>query len=200
MIFTPTDVAGAYVIDLEPIVDERGFFARAWCREEFQRQGLLADFAQANIAYSQRRGTLRGLHYVGPPVIEAKLVRCTRGAAFVVVADIRRSSPSHGRWVGTELTADNHRLLYVPPGCAQGYQTLLDQTEMLYQMSAAFVRGTTRGIRYDDPAFQIRWPLAIASISSADESWPPYCAGLESGSLPASSPIAALVSSARTDP
>jgi dTDP-4-dehydrorhamnose 3,5-epimerase len=176
MIFTSTDIDGVYLIDLEPIVDERGFFARAWCRAEFQRNGLSSEFAQANIALSQQRGTLRGLHFVDPSLSEAKLLRCTRGAAFVVAADIRENSGSFGQWVGWELTADNHRLLYVPPGCAQGYQTLVDQTEMFYQMSTAFIPGSTRGIRYDDPFFQIHWPLAIAAISSADLSWPPYTA------------------------
>jgi dTDP-4-dehydrorhamnose 3,5-epimerase len=188
MIFTPSEIDGAYLIDVEPISDERGFFARAWCREEFQRQGLAADFAQANIAFSDRRGTLRGLHYVDASIGEAKLVRCTRGAALVVVADVRPRSSSHGKWIGFELTAENHRLLYVPPGCVQGYQTLLDQTEMHYQMSAAFVPGATRGVRYDDPFFQIHWPLAVAAISSADLSWPPYAT--------ASQPIAAFVTAA----
>ncbi|HEY2826730.1 MAG TPA: dTDP-4-dehydrorhamnose 3,5-epimerase family protein, partial [Pirellulales bacterium] len=127
----------------------------------------------------KQKGTLRGLHYVDPSLEEAKLVRCTRGEAYVVGADIRENSPSHGRWVGMQLTADNHRLLYIPPGCAQGYQTLVDQTEMLYQMSAVFVPGSTRGIRYDDPHFQIRWPLAVSCISAADLSWPLYRAGLD---------------------
>jgi dTDP-4-dehydrorhamnose 3,5-epimerase len=176
VIFKPTTVAGAMVIDLEPIVDERGFFARAWCCEEFQRHGLIADFAQANVAFSQRRATMRGLHYVDPKFQEAKLVRCTRGSAFVVAADIRPRSSTFGKWFGVELTAENHLMLYVPPGCAQGYQTLEDRTEMHYQMSAAFVPGSTRGFRFDDPLFQIPWPLEVASISPADLSWPPYSA------------------------
>jgi dTDP-4-dehydrorhamnose 3,5-epimerase len=135
---------------------------------------LVADLAQANIAYSEQRGTLRGLHYLPPPQAEAKLVRCTAGAAFVVAADIRPDSESHGQWIGVELTAENHRLLYVPPGCAQGYQTLIDRTEMFYQMSTAFVPGATRGICYDDPYFQIDWPLEVTSISTTDRSWPRY--------------------------
>jgi dTDP-4-dehydrorhamnose 3,5-epimerase len=174
MIFTATEVTGVFLVDLEPIVDERGFFARAWCREEFRRHGLIADFVQANIAMSSRRGTVRGLHFVDPKFKEAKLVRCTRGAAFVVAADIRAGSPTHGHWVGVELSSENHRLLYVPPGCAQGYQTLDDQTEMFYQMAAIYEPGTTQGLRYDDPAFQICWPLPVTSISPADQSWPPY--------------------------
>jgi dTDP-4-dehydrorhamnose 3,5-epimerase len=172
VLFTPATIAGVYVIDIEPIVDERGFFARAWCREDFERHGLVAEFAQANIAHSTLRGTLRGLHYVQPPLVEAKLVRCTQGAAFVVVADIRLGSKTRGQWCSVELTAENHCLLYVPPGCAQGYQTLAAETEMLYQMSSPFVPGSTRGIRYDDPAFGICWPLPISCISDADRSWP----------------------------
>src|SRR5262249_54537678 len=139
MKFAPTEINGAFVIDIEPIADERGFFARAWCREEFRRQGLIEDLAQSSIAWSPRRGTLRGLHFLAAPHQEAKLVRATRGAAFVVVADIRQNSSSHGRWIGIELTAENRRSLYVPPGCAQGYQTLVDETEMLYQMSIPYV-------------------------------------------------------------
>jgi dTDP-4-dehydrorhamnose 3,5-epimerase len=196
MIFTSTDVTGAYIIDLEPMVDERGFFARAFCCEEFQRRGLVTDLAQTNVAWSQRRGTLRGLHYVEPPLVEAKLVRCTQGTAFVVVADIRPNSPSLGRWFGVELTADNRRQLYVPPGCAQGYQTLRDETEMWYQMSCAFVPGATRGVRYDDPHFQIRWPLEVSVISSADQSWLPYSSGCATCSMPSAGE--ALLAEAKT--
>ncbi len=173
MKFTPLEIAGAYVIDIEPIVDERGFFARAWCREEFAERGLPRDWPQSNIAWSLQRGTLRGLHFVDTQD-EAKLVRCTSGAAFVVAIDIRPNSPSHGRWFGVELSADNHRMLYVPPHCAQGYQTLVDRTEMLYQMSSSYISGGTRGVRYDDPFFQIRWPLEVTNISSADQTWPRY--------------------------
>jgi dTDP-4-dehydrorhamnose 3,5-epimerase len=173
MIFTPLEIAGAYVIDIQPIVDERGFFARAWCREEFAEHGLPGDWPQSNIAWSEKCGTLRGLHFVETQD-EAKLVRCTSGAVFAVAVDIRRNSSSHGRWFGVELSAENHRMLYVPPLCAQGYQTLSDRAEVLYQMSASFVAGTTRGIRYDDPFFQIQWPLEVTSISSADQNWPRY--------------------------
>ncbi len=179
MLFTPTNILGVYVIDLQPINDDRGFFARTFCREEFERHGLITDLEQTNIAWSPQRGTLRGLHYVAPSYSEAKLVRCTRGSAFVVVADIRPRSPSYKLWISVELTADNHRQLYVPPGCAQGYQTLCDDTEMLYQMSSPFAPGSTRGIRHDDPAFRIEWPLTIAVISPADQSWPPYTANPE---------------------
>ncbi len=174
MIFTTTDIAGAYIIDIDPNFDDRGFFARAWCADEFAQHGLSTELVQANIAWSNRKGTLRGLHFQASPHEEAKLVRCTRGAAFVVAADIRPNSATHGRWVGVELTAENHRSLYVPPGCAQGYQTLDDETEMFYQMSTAYVPAAARGVRYDDPMFGINWPLPIGSISPADQSWPAY--------------------------
>jgi dTDP-4-dehydrorhamnose 3,5-epimerase len=157
MIFQPTNIAGAYQIELERKPDSRGFFARAWCRDEFARHGLVTELAQA-----------------AAPHEEAKVVRCTRGAAYVVAVDIRPGSPSFGRWIGVELTADNRRLLYVPPGCAQGYQTLVDDSELFYQMSTAYAPGFGRGIRYDDPAFQIAWPLEVSCISEADQAWPPY--------------------------
>jgi dTDP-4-dehydrorhamnose 3,5-epimerase len=189
MKFTSAEIAGVFVIDIEPIADDRGFFARAWCREEFRRQGLVENLAQSSIAWSPRRATLRGLHYLAAPHQEAKLVRATRGAAFVVVADIRRDSPSHGRWMGIELTADNRRSLYVPPGCAQGYQTLADETEMLYQMSTPYVSAASRGIRFDDPYFQIHWPLEIGSISQIDRNWPDY----EPQSAPAAAGMATTI-------
>ncbi|MCC7086365.1 MAG: dTDP-4-dehydrorhamnose 3,5-epimerase family protein [Pirellulales bacterium] len=174
MKFTSTNIAGALVIDLEPQIDQRGFFARAWCREEFARAGLAIDLAQTNIAWTERRGTLRGLHYQLPPREEAKLVRCTRGAAYVAVADIRMDASSRGSWLGVELTAENRRMLYVPPGCAQGYQTLVDGTELFYQMSTSHAPEFAAGIRHDDPSFNIRWPLAVTMISDSDRSWPLY--------------------------
>lgn len=186
MIFTPTEITGAFVIDVERLADSRGFFARAWCREEFAQHGLVVDLAQANIAWSAKRGTLRGLHFQAAPHEEAKLVRCTQGAAYVVVADIRAKSTSHGRWIGVDLTADNRRLLYVPPGCAQGYQTLADETELFYQMSTAYVPSAARGVRHDDPYFQIRWPLPPVEISEADRSWPWYSGEKNSSRAPVS--------------
>jgi dTDP-4-dehydrorhamnose 3,5-epimerase len=187
MIFTPTEIAGAFIIDVERLADSRGFFARAWCRDEFARHGLVSDLSQANIAWSAKQGTLRGLHFQAAPHEEAKLVRCTQGAAYLVVADIRAKSTSHGRWIGVDLTADNRRLLYVPPGCAQGYQTLADETELFYQMSTAYVPGAARGVRHDDPYFQIRWPLPPVEISAADLSWPLFNVkqNLKRESLPA---------------
>jgi dTDP-4-dehydrorhamnose 3,5-epimerase len=171
VIFHRTEIDGVWMIDIDPIVDERGFFARAWCESEFAQHALPVHWPQSNIAWSEKRGTIRGLHFVVNQD-EAKLVRCSRGAAYVVAADIRPNSPSYGRWLAVELTADNHRMLYVPPHCAQGYQTLCDGTEMLYQMSSSFVPDSTCGIRFDDPMFRFRWPLEVSSISTADQSWP----------------------------
>lgn len=172
MIFTPLDIDGVYQLELEPKTDARGFFSRAYCREEFLKYGLIPDMAQANIAWSIRRGTLRGLHYQTKPHEEAKLLRCTRGAAWLVVADIRPESPTFGKWISLELSVDNRRQLYVPPGCAQGYQTLVDNTELYYQMSVFYAPAYARGVRFDDPMFQIEWPLEISIISEIDKSWP----------------------------
>ena len=174
MKFTQTTLEGAWLIDLDRLTDERGFFARAWCQREFEEHGCGAPFVQANLAVTSRRGTLRGLHYQHPPHQEAKLVRSTRGAAYVVALDLRHDSPSYRRWCAAELTSDNRRMLYVPPGCAQGYQTLADDTEMFYQMSAFYAPEAARGVRNDDPGFDIRWPLEVTSISERDRSWPDY--------------------------
>jgi dTDP-4-dehydrorhamnose 3,5-epimerase len=174
VIFTATEIEGVCLIDVEPIVDDRGFFARAWCRDEFAARGLFGEIAQASIAFTAARGTLRGLHCQLPPHEETKLVRCTRGAAFVVAVDLRPDSPTHARWVGAELTMENRRMLYVPKGCAQGYQTLVDDTEMLYQMSVSYKPEAAGGVRYDDPAFSIPWPLEVRMLSSKDRAWPMY--------------------------
>jgi dTDP-4-dehydrorhamnose 3,5-epimerase len=174
MQFTETKVSGAYQLDIELMADERGFFARAWCAREFAAHGAVNSLSQISLAFTHRRGTLRGLHFQAPPFEEAKLVRCVRGAAYVVALDLRPDSPTYLHWQGLELTADNRRALYVPPGCAQGYQTLVDQTELLYQMSQFYAPASARGVRYDDPAFGIEWPLDIAMLSKTDGSWPPY--------------------------
>ena len=174
MRFTATEVTGVWLIDIDRLADERGFFARVWCRQEFAAHGCDTEMAQASLAYTAHRGTLRGLHYQAAPHEEAKLVRCVRGSAYVVVADRRPASKTYCHWIAAELTADNRRALYVPPGCAQGYQTLLDDTELLYQMSAMYSAESARGIRHDDPAFAITWPLPITLISDRDRSWPNY--------------------------
>jgi dTDP-4-dehydrorhamnose 3,5-epimerase len=172
MRFTALPIAGASLIEAEPIRDERGFFARVWCQEEFARQGFDARAAQANIGVSDRRGTLRGLHYQVAPDLETKLVRCLRGAVWDVIVDLRPESPTYRRWHGVELTGGGARALYVPGLCAHGYITLEDDTELWYQASVPYSPGSSRGVRYDDPALGIAWPCAAQVISERDRSWP----------------------------
>ena len=174
MIFSTTNLSGVYVIELEPRADERGFFARSWCEREFAAHGLSAEIAQINVGFSARRGTVRGMHYQVAPRAEAKTVRCTRGAIYDVAVDLRPGSSTYKGWVGLELTAQNRRTLYIPEGCAHGYQTLADDTEMCYQTSQPYTPECTRGVRYDDAAFRISWPVAVTSVSHADRSWPDY--------------------------
>lgn len=170
MTFTETKL-GAYLIDPEPIGDERGFFARMMCREEFAEHGLEMDVVQANISYSAHRGTLRGLHYQEPPHAEVKMIRCTRGAVFDVVVDVRPDSPTYLEWEAAELTAENRRMMYVPKGFAHGFLTLADDTEVLYPVTAAYAPDSERGLRYDDPALGIDWPIEVEVISEKDQSW-----------------------------
>ena len=172
MHFTETDIAGAKVIDPSPHQDDRGRFMRAWCAREFADHGIDFVPVQANMGFSRQKGTVRGMHFQMAPALEAKLVRCTRGAMFDVVLDLRPSSPSYGKWYGTELTAENGRMLYVPEGCAHGYQTLEDGTEMHYMASEFYTPSAARGVRFDDPAFGIRWPLPVAVVSEQDRNWP----------------------------
>ncbi len=174
MIFAETALRGVYRIEPERREDERGFFARVWCRREFEERGLRPAIAQINVAFSPKRGTLRGLHFQLAPRQEVKVVRCTRGALLDVVVDLRTDSPTYRRWVGVELTAENGCMVYVPEGCAHGYQTLADDTELCYQTSEPYAPELARGIRYDDAAFGIAWPLPVTSISEADRSWPDY--------------------------
>lgn len=172
MKFEETELAGAFVIELEPIRDERGFFARAWCAKEFESAGLTTVHAQTNFSYNGRAGTLRGLHYQLPPHEEVKLVRCIRGSIFDVIVDLREESSTYGRWVGVELSADNRRMFYVPAGFAHAFQTLEDDTEVLYQVNEFYTPGAERGLRFDDPAIGIRWPREVSVISDKDASWP----------------------------
>jgi dTDP-4-dehydrorhamnose 3,5-epimerase len=175
MIFTPTELADAYVVDLEPRSDERGFFARAWCEREFEEHGLSTRISQCNISFNRHRSTLRGLHYQAAPHAEVKLIRCTRGAVYDVIVDLRPDSPTWKRWLGIELTAENRRALYVPEGFAHGYQTLVDDTETLYQVSAPYAPDAEGGVRFDDPLFSIDWPDPEgALLSDKDRSWPDY--------------------------
>ncbi len=172
MKFSPTKLPGVWIVDLERHEDERGFFARSWCQRELAQRGLDARLVQCNISFNHKKGTLRGMHYQAPPHEEAKLVRCTRGAIYDVVLDLRASSPTHRQWVAMELTAQNGRALYVPAGCAHGFQTLEDNTEVFYQMSQFFELESARGIRWNDPTLAIRWPIANPTLSERDRKLP----------------------------
>ncbi len=174
MIFTPTKLDGAWQIDLELHRDERGFFARAWCGRELAAQSLDADIAQESLSYNTRRGTLRGLHLQKAPHEETKIVRCVHGAIFDVIVDLRPHSPSYGRWQGFELSAGNRRAVYIPKGFLHGFQSLTDEAEILYQISAFYAPDAAAGHRYDDPAFAIAWPLPVTVISERDLSWPAF--------------------------
>jgi dTDP-4-dehydrorhamnose 3,5-epimerase len=168
MRFEPTSLAGVFLISLEPRGDERGFFARMFCADEFARQHLEVEFPQINNSFSQHAGTLRGLHYQAAPAGEAKLVRCVHGAVFDVAVDLRAGSATHGRWYGVELTAGNRRMLYVPKGCAHGYLTLADRSELIYLASHPYSAAHERVIRWDDPTFAIAWPRTPAVLSDKD--------------------------------
>jgi dTDP-4-dehydrorhamnose 3,5-epimerase len=172
--FTETPIRGAYLIDIEPVEDERGFFARTYDADELRRRGLDARVAQCSVSFSARRGTLRGMHYQRAPHSETKLVRCTRGAIYDVVIDLRPSSPSFKQWFGAELTARSHRMLYVPEGLAHGFQTLEDDSEVAYQISEAYHPHAAAGFRWNDPAFAIRWPLDVTAIAERDRSFPDF--------------------------
>lgn len=174
MRFEPCPLDGAYVIELEPHHDERGFFARSYCDEEFGAHDLHTTWPQCNVSYNARAGTLRGMHWQDPPHAEVKLVRCTRGAIHDVIVDLRPDSPTHLQSFGVDLTAANRKQLYIPEGFAHGFLTLEDDTEVFYHMGSAFVPGVGRGARYDDPAFGIAWPREIVTISERDHTYPDY--------------------------
>lgn len=174
MIFMETPLLGAYTIDIEKLSDERGFFARTFCREEFKKKGLNPNVIQCNISFNLRRGTLRGMHIQKAPKAEAKLVRCSRGALYDVIIDLRSNSPTYCKWFATELTSESFRMFYIPEGFAHGFQTLTDNTEVLYQMSESYSAEQATGVRWDDPAFSIQWPLSITEISLKDSSYPDF--------------------------
>lgn len=173
MIFTETKLGGAFIIEPERHEDERGFFARTWCQRQFEAHGLNPRLVQCNISFNRRKGTLRGMHYQTAPHAEAKLVRCTMGAIYDVILDLRPDSATLKQWVAVELTADNHRMLYIPEGLAHGFQTLADDTEVFYQMSEFYHPENVWGVRWDDPEFGIRWPLnEVSEISDKDSNCP----------------------------
>lgn len=172
MHFSETEIPGAFVVDIEPREDERGFFARAYCAEEFGDQGLEPAVLQANLSFNRRRGTVRGLHYQTAPALERKFFRCIRGATYHVIVDMRADSDTYGRWTGVELSAENRRGLYVPGSCAAGYQALTDEAEVLYLVSEYYSPDHERGLRYDDPAVGIEWPLTPVDVSEKDRAWP----------------------------
>jgi dTDP-4-dehydrorhamnose 3,5-epimerase len=173
MIFNETRIRNAFIIEIEKRADERGYFARAFCQKEMEAHGLNTVICQANIALSRQPGTLRGMHYQAAPYQEAKLVRCIAGAAFDAIIDLRPDSPSYKRWLGVELSSEKQNMIYVPEGCAHGYLTLAENTEIYYQVSQFYAPAAERGIRWNDPAFAIEWPVgADLIISEKDQNWP----------------------------
>ena len=174
MKFTPAGLDGVVVVDIEPVADERGFFARTYCAAEFERAGLAPGFAQSSVSFNARRGTLRGMHYQSAPHEEVKLVRCSRGALFDVVVDLRPDSSTFCRWFGVELSADNGRALYVPRGFAHGFVTLEDGTEASYQISVPYRPESARGVRWNDPRFGIVWPIPPIVVADRDRGFPDF--------------------------
>ncbi len=171
MIFIKTELAGAVIVEPEWLEDERGFFARIWCQQEFIEQGLNPNLVQCNISFNKKRGTLRGMHYQAKPFEEAKLVRCTMGALYDVIIDLRPTSITFKRWVSVELTAENRRALYIPAGLAHGFQTVVDDTEVFYQISEFYHSECARGVRWDDPTFGITWPIDPPILSQKDKTY-----------------------------
>jgi len=172
MTFTETALDGVWMLDLAPHTDERGFFARAWCQRELEARGLQADLVQCNISFNARRGTLRGMHWQAAPHAETKIVRVTRGALYDVVVDVRPDSATFGGWVAVELTADNRRALYIGAGFAHGFQTLVDDTEIFYQMGTFYHPESARALRWDDPDVGVSWPIADPILSERDRHHP----------------------------
>ena len=174
MKFLETELQGAFVIELETLEDSRGFFARVWCNEEFEEHGLVPRIAQVNTSFNAKAGTLRGMHYQIAPHEETKVVRCIRGSLYDVIVDLRPDAPTYKRWTGVELTARNHRMLYVPAKFAHGFITLEDNTEVMYLISEAYAPEAARAIRWDDPEIGIEWPRPVVEISERDAGWPDF--------------------------
>lgn len=174
MIFHETPLKGAFVIDLDLKEDDRGFFARSFCQKEFKEHGLTSGVAQANVSYNKRKGTLRGMHYQITPYEETKLVRCTSGAIYDVIIDLRKDSPTYKQWFGVELNAQNRKMLFVPESFGHGFLTLKDHTEVTYMVSQFYAPGSERGIRWNDPSFGIQWPVEVRVMSDKDAAWEDY--------------------------
>lgn len=174
MIFIETKLKGAYIIEPERLVDTRGFFARTWCKREFNAHGLNSNLAQCNISFNKKKGTIRGMHYQVEPFEEAKLVRCTRGAIWDVIIDLKADSPTFKKWYAVELTAENHKMLYIPESFAHGFQALEENTEVFYQMSEYYSPECSRGVRWNDPVFSIEWPEVEIIISDKDRQYPDF--------------------------
>ncbi|HEY7908794.1 MAG TPA: dTDP-4-dehydrorhamnose 3,5-epimerase [Thermomicrobiales bacterium] len=174
MLFTETEIRGAFILDAEEIADERGFFARSWARDEFEAHGLNPHLAQCNLSYNHRKGTVRGMHWQVAPHAETKLVRCTQGGIYDVIVDLRADSPTYLRWIGVDLTAKNRRALYIPEGCGHGFQTLADATEVLYMITEYYTPAAARGMRWNDPAINVTWPLDVTVISERDAHYPDW--------------------------
>ena len=174
MIFTEMALKGAYLVEPEELKDERGFFARTWCRREFESYGLNPQVAQCSISFNTKKGTLRGLHFQTQPYEEAKLVRCTRGAIYDVIVDVRPHSPTLTQHVGVILSSENRKMLYIPEGCAHGFLTLDDNTEVAYQITEFYAPDYARGYRWNDPAFNIAWPIEVRVISDRDRNYPDF--------------------------
>ncbi|HID07768.1 MAG TPA: dTDP-4-dehydrorhamnose 3,5-epimerase [Armatimonadetes bacterium] len=174
MIFTETKLAGAFILDFNKIEDDRGFFARAFCTQEMEEHNLISDVKQANMSWNEKAGTMRGMHYQVDPYQETKLVRCTRGALYDVIIDLRKDSSTFGEWVGVELSADNRRALFVPRDFAHGFVTLEDNTDAFYMVSQSYVPNAEDGIRWNDPRFAIDWPVTPSLVSDKDANWADY--------------------------
>ncbi len=175
MIFKETRLKGSFIIELEKIIDDRGFFSRAWCQKEFQDHGLNQNFVQCNLSFNATKGTLRGIHYQIAPYAEAKIIRCTRGKIYDVIVDLRQESSTYLQWLSFELSSENRKMLYVPENFAHGYLTLADNTEVFYQVSQFYSPGSECGIRWNDPLINIKWPrIANPIISEKDKKWPDF--------------------------
>ena len=175
MIFIETKLPGVFIVELQLLEDNRGFFGRSFCCHEFAERGLSPKVSQCNISFNRDAGTLRGMHYQAAPHAEEKLIRCNRGSSYDVIVDLRRELPTYKQWIALELTEDNRRMIYIPKGCAHGFQTLTDNTEIFYQMSEFYHPESARGVRWNDPSFGIYWPIGDRAIlSDRDRDWPDY--------------------------